>query len=146
MQLDEGSDVRTAMGSICSVFLLTITCLYAYIKFDVLINRKDVDVLTANRDMFYSDDFIFGYEQGFNVAAAFTAYDSETEWILDKKYGEIFFNGFAWGPRPDGTYFTERRRLDDHICTLEELGYEGEKKNHRFFPVHEASAGIIGFY
>ena len=55
-------------------------------------------------------------------------------------------NGFAWGPRPDGTYFTERRRLEDHICTLEELAFEGDPANHRFYPVHASTASIVKFY
>jgi len=112
----------------------------------VLLKKKDVDVLQTTKDMFWTDDDQFLYENGFNVGVAFTAYDSNPNWILEPKYGEIFFNGFAWGPRPDGTYFTERKRLNDHICTLEELSFEGDPKNHRFFPVHEASAGIVKFY
>jgi len=80
------------------------------------------------------------------MAAAFTAYDSETEYILTKDYGELFMNGYAWGPTEDGGFFTERKRLNDHICTLEELSYGGDPKNHRFFPVHAASEGIVKFY
>ena len=103
-------------------------------------------MLSTTKDMFWTDDDKFTYDNGFNVGVAFTAYDSETEWILDKKYGEIFFNGFAWGPTDDGGFFVERKRLDDHICSLEELSFEGDSANWRFFPVHEASAGIVKFY
>jgi len=98
------------------------------------------------KDLYFTDDDQFGYDKGFNVAAAFTAYDSEDKWILTKDYGELYMNAFAWGPRPDGSFFTERRRLDDHICSLEELSFGGDPENHRFFPVHSASAGIVKFY
>ena len=77
---------------------------------------------------------------------AFTAYDSETEWILTKDYGEIYFNSYTWGYDENGVPFTERLRLNDHSCSKEELGMEGKVKNHRFFPSHSASSGLLSLY
>lgn len=115
---------------------------------EILINRRDVDVLSTQRDLFYADTFQFSYNKhGFNVAAAFTAYDSNPEWILDKKYGEIFFNHFSWGyDKEKEAYFTVRQRLTDRICSREDLGLEGDPANHFFYPLHAASAGIVSFY
>ena len=60
---------------------------------------------------------------------AFTAYDSEDEWILDPTYGQLVFNSYSWGPKEDGTYFTDRIKLNEHICQRDELGLEdGEAK------------------
>ena len=55
-------------------------------------------------------------------------------------------NGFVWGPQPDGSYLTERKRLKDHICTLEELSFGGDPANWRFFPVHKSTESIVKFY
>ena len=44
---------------------------------------------------------IFDYEQGFNVAVAFSAYDSEREPILDPSIGELYFAVAKWGSRID---------------------------------------------
>ena len=54
---------------------------------DVLIKKKDVDVALSVNEMHYSPDDIFGHKNGFSVAAAFTAYDNEAEWVLDDSYG-----------------------------------------------------------
>ena len=44
------------VGSFCSILLLLVTFFYAYLKFDVLRNRKDVNVLSQIRDLNYSED------------------------------------------------------------------------------------------
>lgn len=45
MNLDESDQVRSIMGSFCSLFLLLITLAYSYQKAEILMNKKDVDVL-----------------------------------------------------------------------------------------------------
>ena len=94
------------MGGICSILLTLLVCIYAYQKLDVFLSKKDVDILSTTNDLFYSDEDIFSYKNGLNVAVAFTAYDSEDSWILDETYGELIFNSYSWGPKKDGTYGT----------------------------------------
>ena len=65
-------------------------------------NKKDVDILSTTADSEYDPDYTFDYEKGFNVAAAFTAYDSNPEPILDETIGEIVFQHHFWEPLPDG--------------------------------------------
>ena len=84
---------------------------YSYLKLDVLLNKKDILLRNAVSDMHHDDDFVFSSENGLNVAVAFTAYDSETEPILDESYGKLVFNSYEWGPNPDGSYFTRREEL-----------------------------------
>ena len=57
MKLDASSDdVRTYTGSLCSLLLAFIVLMYTYLKFDVLINKKDVDILSTINDNFYTPD------------------------------------------------------------------------------------------
>ncbi len=65
------------------------TIIYAIQKGDVLKERSDFDIKQSLRDQFYTDKDVFSYENGFNIAVGLTAYDSETEWILDPTYGEL---------------------------------------------------------
>ena len=102
MKLDgEKDNVSTVMGSICSLVLILIVCAYAYIKVDVWYNKKDVDIMSSTQKGHFGEEYVFDYEQGLNFAFAFTAYDSETENILDPSYGRITFNRYAWGIRDD---------------------------------------------
>ena len=124
MKIDnEGeSHLRSYMGAFCSILLIFVVLIYSYQKFDVFLARKDVDILSAVNDFHFTDDDIFSYKNGLNIAVAFTAYDSEESWILDETYGELVFNSFSWGPREeDGTYFEERKRLESHRCERDEL-------------------------
>ena len=69
---------------------------------------------------------------GLNFAVAFSAYDSETEDILDPSYGSLTFNNYAWGVE-ENEYFVSIDEMPSHTCTKEELGIEGV--NSSFFPI-----------
>ena len=125
------------MGSLCSVLLLALVALYSYQKADILMNKKDVDILSTTNEDFYSSDDTWSSENGFNIAAAFTAYDSETEWILDPTYGSLVINHFSWGIDENGDPFTKRERLENHNCTTEELGLSDDRSDSRFLPIRD---------
>ena len=104
-----------------------------------MILKKSVDILTTlNEDAFTSDD-VFEYKNGFNVAVAFTEYDSETRWILDKSYGSLVFNHFTWGENDNGSLFTRRQKQRSHICSRDELGLTENTDAAKFFPIKESS-------
>ena len=65
-------------------------------KLDILIARKDVDILQTTNFLHYDDVSNFTSVNGFNIAVGFTAYDTNTEWILDPTYGELVFNHHSW--------------------------------------------------
>ena len=103
MKLESDSDeLKTVMGSLCSILLLCITLFYAYLKFDVLMYKKDIKILRTVHDLFFTDDDKFSYAEGMNIAVALTAYDSVTEPILDPTIGELFLNHYTWGYDADG--------------------------------------------
>ena len=54
-----------------------------------LIEKKNVDILSAVNRFNYEDSYMFTAEKGLNIAVAFTAYDTETEPILDPSIGEV---------------------------------------------------------
>ena len=58
---------------------------------DILIARKDVDILSAVLNYYHEEDYTFSYQNGFNIALAFTEFNDESESILDESYGEMVF-------------------------------------------------------
>ena len=95
-----------------SLFVTAIVLLFAYLKADVFIKKKDVDILSTVQDRFFTPEDVVDYtNNGFSVAAAFTSYDSETEDILDPSYGELVFNHYFWGENEDGVYESGRKRI-----------------------------------
>ena len=99
---------------------------------EVLIHKKDVDILSTRIEYHFEEIDAFGAEDGFNIAVGFTAYDNNREWVLAPEYGELVFNSLSWGSKPDGTYYLERKRLRTHICTEEELGLLEDKSKATF--------------
>ena len=147
MNLNEREQtVKSIMGSVCSILLLAVVVLYAYQKTEILVNKKNVDILTEIYEKELTYDDTFSYQNGLNVAVAFTSYDSETEWILDPSYGELVFKHFAWGPNPDGSYFTKREQKKSHICSREELGLTEDVEKSKFMPLVSSDRGFVDAY
>ena len=86
--------------------------LYLFQKADVLVNNKDVDILSTVNRLFFDADEKFSFKDGLNIAVAFSAYDNEEEWSLDKKYGNLVFIEYSWGQDDDGKVFTHRKPLE----------------------------------
>ena len=82
--------------------MVILVCTYAYIKIDVFLLKKGIDIMTSTQNYFYDSDYVFDYSQGLNFAIAFTANDDETEDILDPSYGKISFIRYEWGSSASG--------------------------------------------
>ena len=121
------------MGSFCSILLLFLTVSFAYLKVDVFLARKDNNIMNSTKVKAIADDLVFSVEDGLNFAVAFTAYDDETEDILDPTYGNVAFRNYEWGPTPDGGFFENFDEIPSHTCTKEELGMEGDYSS--FYPL-----------
>ena len=70
-------------------------------------------------DVVPSDDKFNYQDDGFFIAAALTAYDSETESIEDPKYGKLLFNLNGWYSTEEGGIDNYHYVLDDESCTDE---------------------------
>ena len=147
MKIDgEDDQVKSGVGTFCSLILLLITGVYAYQKLIIFIDKKDISIMLSTVDLFFTDDDLFTYEQGMNIAVGFSGYDSQTEWALDKSYGDLVFNSYSWGNDENGNPFSKREPLDTHICSRENLGLEGPTENAQFFEPHPGSRAFIELY
>ena len=148
MRLDAGNeDLRSIVGSIMSFILILVVMIYAYLKADVLVNKKDIDILSTINEKYFDPDYELNFSNGFNIAAAFTAFDSETEDILDPTYGELVFMHYFWGVQEDGKYAAGRTRITNtHNCTPEELGLGNDPKKSKFMPPDENSKALVEIY
>ena len=138
--------MNTTLGSICSIALFIIAAGYAYQKMDVWLHKKEVNVMAATQKNYFTDDFEFTYEMGMNFALAFTAYDEETEYILDPSYGNIVFIREAWGEKENGEYYWTFDEIPSHTCTKEELGFGDNSNKSRFMPIPDDQVGLVKKY
>ena len=92
--------------------------------------------MTSNQQ-YLDHTFVFGAEQGLELAIAFTAYDNSREIILDKSIGELVFIAYEWGENVDtGDVFVKRTRIPSYPCSRDELGIGEENENRRFYPIY----------
>ena len=120
-------EATSLLGSIFSIMIFCVTMLYTSQKLEILINKKDVDILSAKKGLVFTDDHIFDNSKGFNIAAAFTEYNSNTEWELLPEYGSLVINSYQWGTDSEGKPFTKRSRHPSHVCKEEELNLNGKQ-------------------
>lgn len=147
MNLDDGGEkeARTWFGAVCSLFILSLVVVFTYIKVETLIGRKDVDILSTIKDYHFSDMDRFGYENGLNIAVAFTDYSHNREWQLDPTYGKLVFNSYSWYELED-SFLLERKPLGIHNCTRAELGLNEDREGARFLPIREGYEDNVELY
>ena len=81
MNIDDGEDVlKSWSGCACTLFIILITLSYAYQKSEVLLLRQDMKISTFMSKQYFAEQDRFTYDDGFNFAVAFTAYDNLREW------------------------------------------------------------------
>ena len=85
------SKMSSWLGASCTLMILIVIVLYAYLKAWILLQRKDVNIVQIMHDSHHSAEMQFNFDNGLNFAAAFTGYDNEMERILDPSYGELVF-------------------------------------------------------
>ena len=147
MELGKGKkSVDSYLGSFCTLCIIAVVLSYSFQKADIFLNKKDIDMLETMHDMAFDADYVFDFKNGFALAVAFTAYDSNPNPILDPTYGEIVYNYYYWGPTEDGGYETGRSRISTHPCTDEELGLEGETPGRVFMEPYPSSADEVEFH
>jgi len=143
----EETALGTMFGTLCTLILLLITAAFAAQKFKVLKYRSDVDILEANKDLYFTDDDVFSYADGLNIAVAFTSYSKQVTYELPRQYGELFINSYSWGfDETTREPFTNRVRLDQHRCTNDELALGTDDSGARFYPIHASSKETIRLY
>ena len=147
MRLDDGEDhVSSFSGAVCTVIMLLGVVLYAYLKLDVLLNKKDVTLLARTDEFEYMDIDNITHANGFNIAVGFTSYDNSTAWQLDSTYGELVFNSYSWGLNLDGSYYLIRKELEKRNCTKAELGLTDKDGETVFLPIHETNRNWLDLY
>ena len=107
MQIEKDkSELKTIIGSLFTFLIYIVSSVYFLQKIDVWIAKKDVDIMSSTQAGYFNDSYIFSNDDGLNFAVAFTAYDSETEPILDESYGKIVYRAYEWGYDPvDGSSY-----------------------------------------
>ena len=119
---------------------------YAYQKTDVWLKKKDISIQYSTQDAYFTHEDVFDFSRGLNIGLAFTAYDSETEPILDPSYGRIVFNAYTWGGLDENGVFipATMKEIETHTCTPEELGLKGD--NSAFMPINAQNRPTVEMY
>ena len=136
---DDVSAVKSRTGCIFTLFLILLTLLYTYQKIEVLVEQSDTSIAIHEEEDHFSDTYKFGYDQGFNIAVAFTGYNNLRENELPPEIGYFRYRVWEWGYHSNNqTYWGRHTVLDSHNCSREELGLDGDTEDATFMPVIES--------
>lgn len=92
--------------------------------------------MTTLKEDFFDDGEELSYEaEGINLAVGFSPYDSSTEPLLEKKYGEFKFMRSSWGKDENDKVYWRNEEIPSHICTREELGLDPSENGSNFLPI-----------
>ena len=142
MRFEGGNAYVSYMGALCSLIFVLVSLTFLYSKIMVLVEVSGVSITqsVAQGALTYDDKFS-ALEDGLFLAAALTPYDSKTEPIYDSRYGDLVIEQYGWGNT--GSLETERRALDHHQCSEEELGLSPHDRDNgsesHVYPVFESS-------
>ena len=76
MKLDkENSTLKTYVGSVLTILAYLLIFTYAYLKADVWLNKKDIDIMSSTMIDNLTSDYIISRDEGLNLAIAFTEFD-----------------------------------------------------------------------
>ena len=76
MKLDkENSILKTNVGSVLTILAYLTILMYAYLKADVWLNKKDIDIMSSTMTDNLTSDYIISRDEGLNLAIAFTEFD-----------------------------------------------------------------------
>ena len=140
VQYEGGGAYVSYMGALCSVIFIMISLIFLYSKIMVLVNVSRITVISNYQVGALTYDDQYSGEDGFFVAAAFTAYDSETEPIDDPTYGDLTMEYYGWGY--EGALSTKNTPLGTHRCSDEELGLSNDVE----YPIFATSATEVTTY
>ena len=84
MKFDGGKKkLQTYTGVIMSVLMLVVLIAYSAIKVDILLSKKQVDIISAINEEYFDENLTFSSKQGLNFAFAVRG--------LNPSLGEIVF-------------------------------------------------------
>ena len=71
LHIDKGKEaLPSKMGSFCSILLVAILIAYTGYKISILEGKKSIDILQAVKENYFDASYVFGAEQGLNIAVA----------------------------------------------------------------------------
>ena len=128
MKFDGGKrELKTCTGAIMSVLLLIVLIIYGVMKANTLINKQQVDVISAISEEYFDEKLNFTETRGLSFAFALPGKP-------DISYAEIKYFVSEWiydETNPQSRFY----EIPSHICTREELGLSGD--HSKFMPIND---------
>ena len=88
---DSMTHKTTNLGSVFSLLLIIVLLGYSYQKIHIFYEKTKIDILETTLEGYYPEEYVFKWDNGFNIAVAVTAYDNERENILDPSIADLGF-------------------------------------------------------
>ena len=136
---DKEKQFKSVPGVIISILGLILILCYGVFKYSIYSNGSDYSIVTEVVEHHFSDDYEFSAREGFRVAAAIVAGDTEDQSTEDPSIGSVKFFIKRWKNDLSSLEFIE---LKSRICTPADFAFDEEFPGKSFFPIHESSMSL----
>ena len=119
-RMDGGGSRKLAslVGILLSLIFFVVVTSYALQKLEVLIWKKDNEIMMTELRYFYGDDEAFTGQEGFDLAFGLTTEDGSE---IDATYGFFYLTEEEWGHDEDGLSFFDFEPVPFHSCRPGEI-------------------------
>ena len=114
----------TSLGCFFTILLVLTLLLQSVLKGHTLVNFNETTIYQQVEDGFFNSSHIFSSSDGFKVAFAITAYDTNQTITEDPTYGKVIAKYRSWG---DEITSIQKGELETHSCSESELGLTEQK-------------------
>lgn len=80
---------KSILGSMCTVFILSIVLIYAIYKYELLVDKEESRIQKTLQENYFGEDTKFTSTDGFNVAFALSSYTNKEQFYIDNSYGRL---------------------------------------------------------
>lgn len=80
---------KSILGSMCTVFIISVVLIYAVYKYQLLIDKEESRVQKTLEENYFDEDHTFSTTQGFNVAFSLSSYSNKELFFSDARYGQL---------------------------------------------------------
>ena len=79
---------KSIIGSLCTIFILSIVLVYAIYKFELLVAKDESRLQTTVEESYYDETYTFSSSQGFNMAFGISSYQNSDLYYNDPRFHE----------------------------------------------------------
>ena len=121
---------KSILGSMCTVFIISIVLIYAVYKYQLLIDKEESRLQKTLEENYFDETHAFSTAQGFNVAFALSSYSNKSQFFTDNSYGRL---RLLLHTRENDGAVSKTTEIETHLCSQSDSDGRLPSSSSRFY-------------